>query len=280
MTASEAPLLDGRVAIVTGAARGIGRAVAELLAEQGASVVVADLDLALAEECARSLATEGIAVGADVTKQGSPEQIVEAAIDRHGRIDILVNNAGYPFDAMVHKMSDEQFASMLEIHATAPFRIIRAAAPYLRTDPLRDSKTGGTQIRKIVNVASIAGQMGAPGTGNYAAGKAAVVGLTKSLAKEWGRFSVATNAVCFGPIDTRLSALQSTNNITRVGGRTIRLGVPAAQREAIAEIVPLGRHGTPEEAAGAVLFLCAPWSDYVNGQVLNVTGGYCSGMQS
>jgi 3-oxoacyl-[acyl-carrier protein] reductase len=274
----EALLLD-RVAIVTGAARGIGRATAELLAVHGARIVVADLDADLAEECVRGLSTSGVAVGGDITAGDTPARLVETAMATYGRIDIIVNNAGYPFDAMVHKMTDEQFERMLDIHATAPFRLIRAAAPHLRTPAPVDDATGRPQFRKIVNVASITGQMGVPGTANYAAGKAAVVGLTKSVAKEWGGFAVTCNAVCFGPIDTRLSALSADDNVTTVGGRTIKLGVPERQREAVADAVPLGRRGTPLEAAGGVLFLCAPWSDYVNGQVLNVTGGYLGGME-
>jgi len=272
-------MLKDRVAIVTGAAQGIGRATAELLAAHGARIVVADLDARLAEECVRRLPTSGVAVDGDITADGAPARLVDAAVATYGRIDIIVNNAGYPFDAMVHKMTDEQFERMLDIHATAPFRLIRAAAPYLRTPAPVDPATGRAQVRKIVNVASIAGQMGVPGTANYAAGKAAVVGLTKSVAKEWGGYAITCNAVCFGPIDTRLSALSADDNVATVGGRTIRLGVPEAQREAVADVVPLGRHGTPLEAAGGVLFLSAPWSDYVNGQVLNVTGGYVAGME-
>jgi 3-oxoacyl-[acyl-carrier protein] reductase len=277
--ADPARVLDEKVAVVTGAARGIGRAVAELLGEHGCSVVVADLDRTLADECAEELPTNAIAFGGDITDPDTPRSLITETVRAFGRVDILVNNAGYPFDAMVHKMTDAQFRAMLDIHVTAPFRMIRAAAPYLLrpASELRESDAG---IRKIVNVASIAGQMGAVGTANYSAGKAAVVGLTKSVAKEWGRAGVACNAVCFGPIDTRLSAVQGDENTTEVAGETIRLGVPAAQREAIAEVVPLGRHGSPHEAAGAVFFLASPWSDYVTGQVLNVTGGFAGGMQS
>jgi 3-oxoacyl-[acyl-carrier protein] reductase len=221
-----------------------------------------------------------VAVGGDITAPDTPARLIETALATYGRIDIIVNNAGYQFDAMVHRMTDEQFARMLDIHATAPFRLIRAAAPYFLRGPAPiDDATGRPQLRKIVNVASITGQMGVPGTANYAAGKAAVVGLTKSVAKEWGGHGVACNAVCFGPIDTRLSALSGDDNVTTVDGRTIKLGVPQRQRDAVADVVPLGRHGTPLEAAGGVLFLSAPWSDYVNGQVLNVTGGYLGGME-
>jgi 3-oxoacyl-[acyl-carrier protein] reductase len=272
-----AQILAGQVAIVTGAAQGIGRATAFLLSSHGAHVVVADLNMELAETCARELPAAGIAVGGDITSATMPGRLVDAAVSRWGRLDIIVNNAGYPFDAMVHKMTDDQFLRMLEVHVTAPFRLIRAAAPYLMRPPEK-SAAGRPAYRKVVNIASIAGQLGAAGTANYSAGKAAVVGLTRSLAKEWGQFGVNCNAACFGPIDTRLSAVSALENTTSIGGEVIRLGVPAQQRAAIKHTVPLGRHGSAEEAAGGVFFLCSPWSDYVHGQVLNVTGGFTGGM--
>ena len=271
-------VLDGKVAIVTGSARGIGRATAELLSEHGASVVVNDLDADLAEQTAAQIAGETVVHGGDLTAPGACDTLVQTAIDAWGKLDIVVNNAGYTIDGMVHKMTDDQFQRMLDIHAVVPFRVCRAAAPHLREPAKAEREQGVEVFRKIVNVSSISGTMGNPGQANYAAGKAAVVGLTKTLAKEWGQFKINVNAVAFGFIDTRLTAAKEQDNTMQIGGETVQLGVPEELRAMSSYVIPLGRAGTAQEAAGGIFFLCSPWSNYVHGQTLNVTGGQFTGM--
>src|SRR3954447_8324069 len=271
-------VLDGKSAIVTGSARGIGRAVAELLSEQGAQVLINDLDGDVAEQTASEIQGETATFAGDLTKGDAPDKLVQTAIDAFGQIDIIVNNAGYTLDAPIHKMSDDWFQRMLDIHVIAPFRLIRAAAPHLREPAKKEREEGREVFRKIVNVSSISGTMGNAGQANYAAGKLGVVGLTKTLAKEWGQFKVNVNAVAFGWIETRLTAPKVESNTMEIDGETIQLGIPDQSRALAPMLVPLGRPGTPEEAAGGVFFLCSPWSDYVHGQVLNVTGGQFTGM--
>jgi 3-oxoacyl-[acyl-carrier protein] reductase len=271
-------VLDEKVAIVTGSARGIGRATAELLSEQGAKVLINDLDADVAEQTASEIDGETTVYGSDLTKPGEPDKLVQTAVDAWGRIDIIVNNAGYTLDAPIHKMSDDWFQRMLDIHVVAPFRVIRAAAPHLREPAKAERDRGEEVFRKIVNVSSISGTMGNAGQANYSSGKAAVVGLTKTLAKEWGQFKVNVNAVAFGYIETRLTASKEESNVMEIGGEKVQLGIPDQLRGMAAMLIPLGRPGTPEEAAGGVFFLCSPWSNYVHGQVLNVTGGQFTGM--
>ena len=271
-------VLDDKVAIVTGSARGIGRATAELLAEQGAKVLINDLDKDVAEQAAGEIQGETTVFGGDLTKEGVPDQLVQTAVDAWGRIDIIVNNAGYTLDAPIHKMTDDHFQRMLDIHVVAPFRVIRAAAPHLR-EPAKQEKAEGQEVfRKIVNISSTSGMMGNAGQANYAAGKSGIVGLTKTLAKEWGQFKVNCNAVAFGFIETRLTASKEGENTMEIDGEKVQLGIPDQLRNMAAMLIPLGRPGTPEEAAGGVFFLCSPWSNYVHGQVLNVTGGQFTGM--
>jgi 3-oxoacyl-[acyl-carrier protein] reductase len=270
--------LDGKAAIVTGSARGIGRATAELLASQGAQVLINDLDSDVAEQTASEIDGETAVFAGDLTKPGTPDELVQKAVDSFGRIDIIVNNAGYTLDAPIHKMSDDWFQKMLDIHVIAPFRIIRAAAPHLREPAKKEREEGQEVFRKIVNVSSISGTMGNAGQANYSAGKSAVVGLTKTLAKEWGQFKVNVNAVAFGYIETRLTATKEDSNVMEIDGEKVQLGIPDQLRGMAAMLIPLGRPGTPEEAAGGVFFLCSPWSNYVHGQVLNVTGGQFTGM--
>jgi 3-oxoacyl-[acyl-carrier protein] reductase len=271
-------VLDEKVAIVTGSARGIGRATAVLLTEHGAKVVINDLDGDLARETAGELAGETTVHAGDLTKDGVPDALVQTAIDEWGRIDIVVNNAGYTLDAPIHKMSDDWFQRMLDIHLVVPFRVIRAAAPHLR-EPAKAERAEGREVfRKIVNVSSVSGMMGNAGQANYAAGKAGIVGLTKTLAKEWGQFKVNCNAVSFGFIDTRLTAPKESSNTMQIDGQTVQLGIPEQLRAMGEMFIALGRRGMPQEAAGGVFFLCSPWSNYVHGQVLNVTGGQFGGM--
>jgi 3-oxoacyl-[acyl-carrier protein] reductase len=271
-------VLDDKVAIVTGSARGIGRATAELLSEHGAKVLINDLDGDVAEQTASEIAGETVVYAGDLTKAGKPDELVQAAIDAWGRLDIVVNNAGYTIDAPVHKLSDDAFQRMLDIHTIVPFRVIRAAAPHLREPAKVEREEGREVFRKIVNVSSISGTMGNAGQANYAAGKSAVVGLTKTLAKEWGQFKINVNAVAFGWIETRLTASKDDANQMEIDGQTIQLGIPDPMRGMKSMLIPLGRGGTPEEAAGGVFFLCSPWSNFVHGQVLNVTGGQFTGM--
>ena len=260
-------VLDDKVAIVTGSARGIGKATAELLSEHGAKVVINDLD-----------GDETAVYAGDLTAEGAPEALVQTAIDSWGKIDIIVNNAGYTLDGAIHKMSDDWFQKMLDIHLVAPFRVIRAAAPHLREPAKVEREEGREVFRKIVNVSSISGTMGNAGQANYSAGKAGVVGLTKTLAKEWGQFKVNVNAVAFGYIETRLTASKDESNVAEIRGEKVQLGIPDQMRGMASMLIPLGRPGTPEEAAGGVFFLCSPWSNFVHGQVLNITGGQFTGM--
>jgi 3-oxoacyl-[acyl-carrier protein] reductase len=273
-------VLDGKAAIVTGSARGIGRATAELLAAHGARVLINDLDADVAEQAASEIAGETAVFGGDLTGGGVCDQLVHKAADEFGQIDIIVNNAGYTWDGVAHKMTDEQFQAMLDIHTVVPFRVLRAAAPYLR-DPAKQEREEGVEVfRKIVNVSSVSGTMGNAGQVNYSAGKAGVVGLTKTLAKEWGQFKVNVNAVAFGFVETRLTAAKEEGGKIEVEGREVELGIPEQMRQMAKMLIPVGRAATPQEAAGPVFFLCSPWSNYVHGQVLNVTGGSFGGMMS
>jgi len=271
-------VLDGKAAIVTGSARGIGRATAELLSEHGAQVLINDLDGDVAEQAAGEIKGETTVFAGDLTKPGVPDELVQTAIDSFGKIDIIVNNAGYTWDGPIHKMSDDQFQAMLDIHLVAPFRIVRAAAPHLREPAKKEREEGREVFRKVVNVSSISGTMGNAGQANYSSGKAGVVGLTKTLAKEWGQFKINVNAVAFGYIETRLTASKDESNVMEIGGEKVQLGIPDQLRGMAPMLIPIGRPGTPAEAAGGVFFLCSPWSNFVHGQVLNVTGGQFSGM--
>jgi 3-oxoacyl-[acyl-carrier protein] reductase len=271
-------VLDGKVAIVTGSARGIGRATAELLASQGAKVLINDLDADVAEQTSGEIDGETIVFAGDLTKPGVPDQLVQKVIDEWGQVDILVNNAGYTLDAPIHKMSDEWFQRMLDIHSIVPFRMCRAIAPHMREPAKKEREEGREVFRKIVNVSSISGTMGNAGQANYASGKAAVVGLTKTLAKEWGQFKINVNAVAFGYIETRLTAAKDESNTMQIDGETVQLGIPEQMRGMAPMLIPLGRPGRTQEAAGPVFFLCSPWANYVHGQVLHITGGQFGGM--
>src|ERR1700751_3500443 len=259
-------ILEDKVAIVTGSARGIGRATAELLSEQGAKVLINDLDGDVAEQTATEIAGETLVFAGDPTKEGVPDQLVQTVIDNWGKVDILINNAGYTLDAPIHKMSDDWFQRMLDIHTIVPFRMCRAVAPHMREPAKQEREEGREGFRKIVNVSSISGTMGNAGQANYSSGKAGVVGLTKTLAKEWGQFKINVNAVAFGYIETRLTQAKVEGNVMEKDGETIQLGIPEQMRGLASALIPLGRAASPEEAAGGVFFLCSPWSNYVHGQ--------------
>jgi 3-oxoacyl-[acyl-carrier protein] reductase len=271
-------VLDDKVAIVTGSARGIGRATAELLSSQGAKVVINDLDGDVAQQTASEIGGETAVFAGDLTKGDAPEKLVQTAIDSWGKLDIIVNNAGYTLDAPVHKLSDDWWERMLAIHLTVPFKVIRAAAPHLREPAKKEREEGVEVFRKIVNVSSTSGMFGNAGQANYAAGKLGTVGLIKTIAKEWGQFKVNANAVAFGFIETRLTSAKNDENQMEIDGEKVQLGIPEQLAAMGKMLIPLGRAGTPEEAAGAIFFLCSPWSNYVHGQVLNVTGGQQTGM--
>jgi 3-oxoacyl-[acyl-carrier protein] reductase len=266
--------LENKTALVTGAGRGIGRAIAQKLAEYGASVMVNDLDEASAAETAAMLPNGG-ALGGDVTEAAFPGALVKATLERFGSLDIIVNNAGYTWDNVIQKTTDDQYQAMLNIHLVAPFRILRAASEWIRETAKRESAEGRTVMRKVVNITSIAGTDGGAGQAGYSSGKAGVIGLTKTLAKEWGRYNVNVNAVGFGLIETRLIQPMTAGADTSIEmqGQKIKIGMQPKMLEWAKTACPLGRTGTPEEAASAVLFFASPLSDYVTGEVLICGGG-------
>src|SRR6266480_6639221 len=270
-------MIEGKVAILTGSGRGIGAATAKMFGAEGASVVVSDLDPTPAEETAGAIRNAGgkaIVVVGDVTDPAFPAQLIGATLDTFGGIDIIVNNAGYTWDAVIQNMTDKQWYAMLDVHTTAPFRILREASQFIREAAKKEQAANGrANPRKVVNVTSVSGVYGNAGQANYSSAKAGVTGLTKTLAKEWGRYNVQVNCVCYGFIETRLTASkESAEKIVREG-EEVQLGVPDQMRQMAPLLIPLGRPGTTEEAAGPVLFLASALSNYVSGIVLEVTGG-------
>jgi 3-oxoacyl-[acyl-carrier protein] reductase len=269
--------LQGKAALITGAGRGIGRAIAQKLAEGGATIMVNDLDAAVCRETAaliRSAGGRAESCAGDITSPQFPQKLVDATLDAFSGIDIIVNNAGYTWDNVIQKTTDEQFQAMLDIHAVAPFRLLRAASSFLRDSAKQEIAEHRRVMRKVVNITSISALDGNAGQAAYGSGKAAVIGLTRVLAKEWGRYNVNVNCVGFGIIETRLTQpLGGEAAHIEVQGREIAVGVQPAALEAIKARCPLGRLGTPDEAAGAVLFFCSPLSDYITGEVLLCTGG-------
>src|SRR5918994_153584 len=276
-------LLDGKAAIITGSARGIGRATAELFISEGARVLINDIDGEVAEQAAGEIEGETAVFAGDLTKSGVPEDLVKTAIDEFGQVDIVINNAGYTWDGVVHRMSDEQFQAMLDIHTIVPFRVVRALAPSWRETAKQEAQEGKEVFRKIVNVTSISGTMGNAGQANYSSAKAGVTGLTKTVAKEWGQFKINCNAVAFGFVETRLTQAKEKGETMKAAGdneEEVSLGIPEQMRTMANMMIPLGRPAQPEEAAGPVLFLCSELANYIHGQVINVTGGQFTGMYS
>ncbi len=264
--------LDGKVAIVTGSGRGIGREVALRLARDGANIVVNDLDDEPARETislVEKLGAQGRRVRGQRDRADFGDRIVDTAVKQLGGLHVVVNNAGYTWDNVIQKMTDEQWYTIIDVHVTAPFRILRAFANYLRPAvEAEERKRGQRIVRKIVNVSSTSGTNGNAGQVNYSAGKAAMVGVTKTLAKEWGRYNVTVNCVAFGYIQTRLTQplAEGEAGTIEVDGRKVRVGVQGARIAAMNQMIPLGRGGTPAEAAGAIYLFCSPDSDYVSGQ--------------
>jgi len=268
--------LEDKVALVTGSGRGIGRAIALKFAAEGARVLINDLDAAPAEAVVAEIRAAGgqaVACPGSVTAPDFAERFIGTAVSEFKGLDIIVNNAGYTWDNVIQKMSDEQWYAMIDCHLTAPFRILRAAYPVLRDLNKADQAAGRRVIRKVVNISSVAGLFGNAGQVNYSAAKAGIVGMTQTLAKEWGRIGVAVNAVAYGLIKTRLTGNVAEGGTANIEGREIKVGVNPGLLEAMERTIPLGRGGTPDEAAGAVFLLCLPESDYISGQTLMCSGG-------
>jgi 3-oxoacyl-[acyl-carrier protein] reductase len=268
--------LEGKVAVVTGSGRGIGREIAIKLASEGARVVVNDLDAGPAQETVeaiRDAGGEAVACEGSITAPDFAERFIHTAVKTYGGLDIIVNNAGYTWDNVIQKMTDEQWYAMIDVHLTAPFRILRAAQPVIRQLSKSESEAGERRVRKVVNISSVAGLFGNAGQVNYSAGKAGITGMTKTLAKEWGRMNTTVNCVAFGLIKTRLTGNAADQATTTIEGREIKIGVNPDLLATMERTIPLGRGGTPEEAAGAVYLFCIPESDFVSGEVLMCTGG-------
>ncbi|MBI5120652.1 MAG: SDR family oxidoreductase [Rhodospirillales bacterium] len=270
--------LEGKVALITGSGRGIGQAIAMKLASEGAKVVINDIDEAPAAETVALIEKLGGTAAAyvgDVTKPDFGAQFVNTALEKFGGIDIIVNNAGYAWDSVIQKMSDEQWQAMLDVHVTAPFRVLRAAADWIKETAKKEKEQGQRNMRKVVNISSIGGLFGNAGQAGYSSGKTALIGLTKTLAKEWGRYNVTVNCVAFGYIQTRMTqALAGDAVVEKIGERNVKMGLQPDMIAWMNKMIPLGRGGTPEEAAGAVYLLCIPESDYVSGEVLLASGGF------
>lgn len=269
--------LDGKVALVTGAGRGIGEAIARKLAASGARVVVSDLDAEPAEATVAAIAAEGgtaLPLVGDVAAPDFGERAIGLTLDAFGDLDIIVNNAGFIWNSTIQNMSDAQWYAMIDVHATAPFRILRVAQAHFRAAAKREEEAGAAKHRKVVNISSVSGLYGAATQLAYAAGKSALVGMTRTLAKEWGRYRVNVNCVAFGYIDTRLTQRSEGAPATiDIKGEAYKVGLDPRMIDALMTQIPLGRAGTPEDAAGAVYLFCIPESDFVSGQVLVCEGG-------
>jgi len=268
--------LSNKAALVTGSGRGIGLAIARTLSEAGASVLMVDIDEAALSESKAALATGAsiATLAADLTAAGQADAVIAKMLSEFGAVDIIVNNAGYTWDNVIQKTTDDQFQSMLDIHIVAPFRILRAASGWIRETAKKETQAGTTVMRKVVNITSISGLDGNPGQAGYSSGKSAVVGLTKTLAKEWGRYNVNVNAVGFGLIDTRLTKpMNEAETSIAIGERKLQVGMQSQVREEATKHIPLGRAGTAQDAANAVFFFCSPLSDYVTAETLVCSGG-------
>ncbi len=270
--------LSGQTAIVTGAGQGIGLSIAQKLAAEGANVVANDLDEATCREVVDGIVDQGgaaLAVPGDVTEANFGERAVNDALALFGDVHIIINNAGYIWNTSALNHTDEQWAAMIDMHLTAPFRLLRAAGAHFRNEAKRLISAGEPlPCRKIVNISSVSGIFGAATQVSYSAAKSGVVGMTKTLAKEWGRYNVTVNAVAFGHIATRLTQpYEDAPEEITIGGRAHKVGLTKQQVTQIQEMTPLGRTGTPDDAAGAVVLFCYPESNFVSGQILVASGG-------
>lgn len=275
----KAAKLEGKVALISGSGRGIGREIALKLASEGAKIVVNDLDAEPADQTVAEIEAAGgqaVACHGSVTDADFAERFVNAAVDNFGGVDIIVNNAGYTWDTVIQKMTDEQWDAILDVHLKAPFRILRAAQPVISA-AVKAAQAAGEPVpcRKVVNISSVAGLSGNAGQVNYSAAKAGITGLTKTLAKEWGRYNVTVNTVAFGLIRTRLTETAADSDGTiEVAGREIKVGISQALLSAAEQMIPLGRQGTPQDAANAVYLFCTPESDYISAQTVVCGGGF------
>ena len=270
--------LEGKIALITGSGRGIGRELALMLAKDGAHIVVNDLDADPGNQTVEDIVAMGgkaVACNGSVTDDDFPERFINTALDTFGGLDIIVNNAGYTWDNVIQKMDDDQWQAILDCHLTAPFRILRAAQPHIKRLFLEEQEKGITNYRKVVNISSTSCVNGNAGQINYSTAKAGVVGMAKTMAKEWGRYNVNVNAVGFGLIKTRLTDADAKKDESTIDieGNKIKVGVNSALFEAAKTMIPLGRPGTPQEAAGAIYMFCIPESNYVTGQILMCNGG-------
>ena len=268
--------LEGKVALVSGSGRGIGRSIALKLASEGARLVINDLDQEPADETIaliREMGGQAVACVGNVTHTDFAERFVGTTVQEFKGLDIIINNAGYTWDNVIQKMTDEQWYAILDCHLTAPFRILRAAQPVIRALSKAEMEAGQRVMRKVVNISSVAGLFGNAGQTNYSTAKAGITGLTMTLAKEWGRMNVNVNCVAFGLIKTRLTNSTANGETANIEGRDIKVGVNPGLMAAMEQMIPLGRGGTPDEAAGAVYLFCQPESDYISGQTLMCTGG-------
>lgn len=273
-------LVADRVAIVTGGAQGIGRATARALLEAGARVCVADLDADKIKELAAEWGDDRVLpLAGDITEPDAARHLVRSTVECFGQVDILVNNAGYFWDSPLHRMTDEQFEAMLQIHTIVPFRLIREVLTKWRPLAKAEAENGVARYRKIVNVSSRAALRGLAGAANYATAKAGLLGLTYSAAKESGKLCINVNAVAFGPVSTRFGKPTEAGTVIRSGGHEIPLGrvvKPDAKTTAPASgprrSTISGRAASPREAADTILYLCSPLADLVNGEVVQVNG--------
>ncbi len=269
-------MLKDRVAIVTGAGRGIGRATAKLFSQEGAKVVVCDLDEGPCQETVISInAAGGISMPCvgDLTTEGFPERLIATTVESFGQcIDIIVNNAGHSGPEFIHKAKNTFWQEMFEIHITAPFKIVRAACPFMRDQAKMEITSGkNPKCRKIINVSSLAATDGMIAGVAYSSAKAAVLGFTKSLAKEFGPYNICVNAIVPGFIDTRLLQPLEKRSKAAIGSKSIGFDKKALKQ--FISLTPLKRMGTVEEAAGVILFLASSLSNFITGQVIKVSGG-------